>query len=188
MEFTLECKSRPEASKPRALRRDGLIPANLYGHKGAESMSLVLDKKEAITLLRSAKINNTLVDLKVADLDWNGKVLIREVQAHPWKRELHHISFFCPSGDKEVEVVVPLEVVGTSVGISQGGILEKTGTEVKVRCLPDRIPQTLEMDITNVDIGKTFAVGDLVLPEGVVVLDDPNKNLIGIAAPRKKDA
>ena len=187
MEVTLECKSRPETSKPRALRREGLIPANLYGYDGDKSMSLVLDKKEAINLLKKAAINNTLVDLNVADSDWNGKVLIREVQSHPWKRELHHISFFCPSGDKEVEVVVPLTIVGNSIGISQGGILEQTGTEVKVRCLPTSIPETLEMDITNIDIGKNFQVGDLNLPDGITVLDDPNKNLIGIAAPRKKD-
>ena len=106
MEITLECKSRPETSKPRALRREGFIPANLYGYKGAESMSLVLGKKEAINLLKKASVNNTLVDLVVSDADWKGKVLIREVQSHPWKRDLHHISFFCSSGDKEVEVVV----------------------------------------------------------------------------------
>ena len=186
MEITLECKSRPETSKPRALRREGFIPANLYGYKGAESMSLVLGKKEAINLLKKASVNNTLVDLVVSDADWKGKVLIREVQSHPWKRDLHHISFFCPSGDKEVEVVVPLKIVGKSIGISQGGILEQNATEVKVRCLPDRIPEHLDMDITNVDIGKNFQVRDLALAEGITVLDDPNKNLIGIAAPRKK--
>lgn len=187
MEITLECKSRPEGSKPRALRREGFIPANLYGHKGAESMSLVLGQKDAINLLKKASVNNTLVDLNVSDLDWQGKVLIREVQAHPWKRDLHHISFFCPSADKEVEVVVPLKIVGKSIGISQGGVLEQSGTRVKIRCLPDRILEFLEMDITNVDIGQRFQVRDLVLPEGLTVLDDPNKNLIGISAPRKKD-
>jgi large subunit ribosomal protein L25 len=187
MEVALECKCRSEeASNPRALRREGYLPANLYGHKGAESISLVLGEKDAINLLKKASVNNTLVNLTISDLDWNGKVLIREVQSHPWKRTLHHISFFCPSADKHVEVVVPLKIVGKSVGISQGGILEKSATEVKIRCLPDSIPSVLEMDITNVDIGKTFQVRDLVLSEGLTVLDDPNKNLIGISAPRKK--
>jgi large subunit ribosomal protein L25 len=186
MEITLECQSRPETSKPRALRREGWIPANLYGYKGAESMSLVLGQKDAINLLKKASVNNTLVDLTVADVNWNGKVLIREVQSHPWKRTLHHISFFCPSADKHVEVVVPLKITGKSIGIAQGGILEQSATQVKVRCLPDQIPEFLEMDITNVDIGKNFQVKDLVLSEGITVLDDPNKNLIGIAAPRKK--
>ncbi|BAQ65337.1 50S ribosomal protein L25/general stress protein Ctc [Geminocystis sp. NIES-3709] len=186
MEVTLECKTRPEGSKPRALRREGFIPANLYGHSGAEALSLVLTHKEAITLLKNASVNNTLVDLAIPELDWNGKVLIREVQTHPWKRNLHHISFFCPSGDNDVEVVVPLKIVGNSIGISQGGIMEQMVTQVKVRCLPTNIPEYLEMDISGVDIGKTFSVANLVLPEGIKVLDDPNKNIMGIVAPRKK--
>jgi len=186
MEVTLECKTRPEGSKPRALRREGFLPANLYGHNGEEAISLVLGHKEALSLLKKASINNTLVDMTIPELSWNGKVLIREVQSHPWKRTLHHISFFCPSGDNQVEVVVPLKIVGTSVGIKQGGIMEQMVTEVKVRCFPDNIPQFLEMDISHVDIGKTFQVADLVLPEGIKVEDDPNKNIIGIVAPRKK--
>ena len=64
--------------------------------------------------------------------------------------------------------------------------MEQMVTEVKVRCYPDNIPQFLEMDISKVDIGKTFQVADLVLSEGINVLDDPNKNIIGIVAPRKK--
>lgn len=186
MEVKLECKTRPEGSKPRALRREGVIPANLYGHNGAEAISLVLSHKEAITLLKNASVNNTLVDLAIPELEWNGKVLIREVQTHPWKRNLHHISFFCPSGDNDVEVVVPLKIVGSSIGISKGGIMEQMVTQVKVRCLPTNIPEYLEMDISGVDIGKTFSVANLVLSEGIKVLDDPNKNIMGIVAPRKK--
>ncbi len=186
MEITLECKQRPENSKPRALRRDGFIPASLYGYSGAESMSLVLSTKEALNLLKKAAVNNTLVDLKVPDADWNGKVLIREVQTHPWKRSINHISFFCPSGKNTVEVVVPLKIVGHSIGLSEGGILEQMVTEVKVRCFPSDIPEVLEVDITNVKIGGGFQVGDLTLPEGAKVEDDPNKTIISIAAPKKK--
>jgi large subunit ribosomal protein L25 len=186
MEITLECQKRPEGSKPRALRREGLIPANLYGYNGAEAMSLVLPTKEALSLLKKASVNNTLVDLKVSDSDWSGKVLIREVQTHPWKRNIHHISFFCPSGKNTVEVVVPLKIVGNSSGIAEGGILEQMVTEVKVRCFPTNIPEVLEMDITDLKIGGSFQVGDLTLPEGVKVEDDPNKTIISIAAPKKK--
>lgn len=186
MEVTLECKKRPDGSKPKALRRQGLIPANLYGHNGDQAESLVLSQKEAIALLKKASINNTLVDLSVPETSWSGKVLIREVQTHPWKRTLHHISFFSPSGDNDVEVVVPLKTTGNSIGISEGGILEQMVTEVKVRCHPTNIPEVLMMDITNINIGQGFQVGDLQLPEGVKVEDDPKKTIVSIAAPRKK--
>jgi large subunit ribosomal protein L25 len=83
MDVTVECQKRPEGSKPRALRRSGLIPAVLYGHKGAESIALTIGAKDAETLLKKATVNNTLVQVKIPDLSWSGKALIREVQTHP---------------------------------------------------------------------------------------------------------
>lgn len=94
MSITIECQKRPEGSKPNALRREGLIPATLYGHQGAESVSLTVKQKEAQTLLKQASVNQTVVEVQVPDLSWRGKALIREVQSHPWKREIYHLSFF----------------------------------------------------------------------------------------------
>ena len=94
MSVTIECQKRPEGINPRALRRQGLIPASLYGHKGTESLSLTVKEKDALTLLKQASVNETLVDVNISDLDWQGKAVIREVQSHPWKRTLYHLSFF----------------------------------------------------------------------------------------------
>jgi large subunit ribosomal protein L25 len=94
MSLTIECKKRPEGIKANALRRDGSIPANIYGHKGTESISLVVDAKDAVNLLKQAKVGETLVDVDIPELSWKGKAVIQEVQAHPWKRSLYHLSFF----------------------------------------------------------------------------------------------
>jgi large subunit ribosomal protein L25 len=94
MTISIECQTRAEGSKPRALRREGLIPASLYGHKGAESIALTVDAKAAQILLKTAKVNDTVVDVAIPDLSWNGKALIREAQLHPWKQTLYHLSFF----------------------------------------------------------------------------------------------
>lgn len=94
MTVTVECQKRPEGIKPNKLRREGFIPATLYGHNGSESISLTVKEKDAQNLLKQASVNQTLVDVNIPDLSWNGKVLIREVQAHPWKRNLYHLSFF----------------------------------------------------------------------------------------------
>lgn len=104
MSVSIECQKRPEKSNPRALRRAGLIPATLYGHNGAESISLTVDHKAATTLLRYAKVNETLVEVTIPDLSWQGKALIREIQAHPWKRNLYHLSFFYQANTAEDEV------------------------------------------------------------------------------------
>lgn len=94
MPLTIDCQKRPEGSKPRALRRDGKIPATLYGHNGTESIQLVVNAKEAEFLVRDAAVNKSVIDVSIPDLSWNGKAVLREVQTHPWKGALYHLSFF----------------------------------------------------------------------------------------------
>ena len=183
MKISVECQSRPEGSKPRALRREGLIPASLYGHDGANSVSLIIPAKEAQLLLRDAAINNTLIDLKVPDLSWKGKALIREVQAHPWKRTLHHLSFFTVSADRQVEIVVPVVLVGEAAGTQEGGIVEQIMTELNIICAADSIPESIEIDVTNFEVGSIMHVGEIILPKGSEVLDDPERTVISVVVP-----
>ena len=165
MNISVECKSRPEGSKPRALRREGLIPVALYGHDGANSVSLTIPAKEAQLLLRDAAVNNTLVDLNVPDISWKGKALIREVQAHPWKRTLHHLSFFTVSAKQQVEIVVPVILVGDAAGAKEGGIVEQIMTELNISCAADSIPESIEIDVSNFEIGSILHVGEIALPK-----------------------
>ncbi len=185
MELSLECQKRPEASKPRALRREGFIPAALYGHQGDESVSLILKKKDVETLLKKASVNNTLIDINVTDLPWNGKALIREVQTHPWKNNLvYHLSFFSIASQKIVEVSVPINLVGEAAGVKLGGIMEHLVNDITVQCPPDRIPESIDAEVSHLKVGQSLQVGDLVLPEGITVIDEPKKTICSIAASR----
>ncbi|MEM7772214.1 MAG: 50S ribosomal protein L25 [Cyanobacteria bacterium P01_A01_bin.37] len=97
MELSIECKVRPEASKARALRREGRIPAALYGHKGAESVSLTVDAKDAEVLLRKASVNKTPIQVTIPDYPgqpWSGTTILREIHTHPAWGHLYHLSFF----------------------------------------------------------------------------------------------
>lgn len=183
MNISVECKTRPEGSKPKALRREGLIPAALYGHQGAESMSLTMPAKEAQMLLRQASINNTLVELEIPDISWSGRAIIREVQAHPWKRTLYHLSFFAVSKGQVLTLVVPLELIGEAKGFEAGGILEQNVTELNISCAPINIPESIQIDITDFEVGTNLSVGDIVLPEGVTVLDDLEQTVFSIVLP-----
>ena len=184
MNISVECKSRPEGSKPRALRREGLIPAALYGHDGANSMSLVIPVKEAQTLLKNAAVNNTLVDLKVPDASWKGKALIREVQAHPWRKTLHHLSFFTVSADQQVQIVVPIVLVGEAAGSKEGGVVEQIMTELNISCSADSIPESIEIDISDFEVGSIMHVNEIVLPQGVdEVLDDLERTVVTVVVP-----
>ncbi|MFP4133871.1 MAG: 50S ribosomal protein L25/general stress protein Ctc [Halothece sp.] len=175
-----ECQTRPEASKPKALRREGLIPAAIYGHKGAESMSLVAKAKDVEMLLKKASVNNTLVDVEVSDQSWRGKALIREVQTHPWRPDIYHVSFFAVAGQESVEVVVPVSLNGEAEGVKEGGVLEQTITELTIQCPPDKIPEVIHIDVTEMPVGTTLHIADLKLPEGVSASDDPERTVLTI--------
>ncbi len=184
MNISVECKSRPEGSKPRALRREGLIPAALYGHDGANSMSLVIPAKEAQTLLKNAAVNNTLVDLKVPDASWKGKALIREVQAHPWRKTLHHLSFYTVSADQQVQIVVPIVLVGEAAGSKEGGVVEQIMTELNISCAADSIPESIEIDVSDFEVGSIMHINEIVLPQGVdEVLDDLERTVVTVVVP-----
>lgn len=186
MAVTVECQSRPEGSKSKALRRDGLIPAALYGHNGAESVSLTIEAKVAEKLLKEASINNTLVDLNVPELSWKGKTILREVQTHPWKpTNVYHISFFAVAAQDSLDLVVPLNFVGDAYGVKQeGGMLDLVITELPIQCAPDNIPESIEINVSDLKVGESLHVRELVLPPGVTPQVDPERTVVTILAPR----
>lgn len=184
MELTVDCQKRPEGSKPNALRRDGLIPAVVYGHNGAESISLAVKAKTVETLLKQATINNTLITLNVADLPWSGKTLLREVQTHPWKGNPYHLSFFALSAQESVEVEVNLNFVGEPVGVKlEGGILDLILTQLTVRCKPDSIPESIDVNVSELHMGDALHISELPLPEGAVALGNAGQVVACVVLP-----
>ena len=188
MSINVECKSRPENSKPRALRREGLIPGVLYGHNGTESLSLTMTSDHVTALLKKASLNNTLIDLNVTDLPWNGKVLLREVQSHPWKNNIFHVSFFSVATHGRLDITVPIKLIGESGGVKRGGLLEQLVTELQVQCQAAQIPESIDIDLSDLDVGAVIHVGQLNVPEGIAVMDDPDKIVLTIITSGKGEA
>ncbi|MFB8792898.1 MAG: 50S ribosomal protein L25/general stress protein Ctc [Microcoleus sp.] len=181
MELAVECQKRAEGSKPNALRRSGLIPAVLYGHKGSESISLTVNAKTVESLLKKRAVNNTLIDLSIPDLSWTGKTLLREVQVHPWKGFPYHLSFFAVGSQDSLEVELSLHFVGESVGVKLGGgILDTVLMQLAVKCKPDSIPQAIEVDISNLKVGDALHIHELILPPGVVAVGEPNQVVVSV--------
>jgi len=181
MEITVECQKRAEGSKPRALRREGLIPASLYGHKGTESMMLTVKAKTLEKLLKQAGVNSTVVDLNIPDLSWRGKTLLREVQIHPVKRWAYHVSFFALSEQASVEVEVPVHFVGEAPGVKvEGGVLDLVLMQLEIKCAPDNIPDAIEVDISGLHLKDILYVSELVLPAGIAVVGDPERAVASV--------
>ena len=185
MELSIECSKRTSDQKPKALRREGLLPAVLYGHDGAESVSLTVNAKEAEMLVRRASLNNTLIQVKVPDMPWSGQALLREVQTHPWKKSIYHLSFFSVASQDSVEVTVPLTYIGEAEGVkNSGGTLDTILTGIKIKCPPNAIPETIDIDISSLDVGHSLLLKDLVLPTGIVAAGDPDALVVNILSPK----
>ena len=167
----------------RALRRSGGLPAVLYG-RGEEVLPLELEEDIFRKFLR-AHGENVLINMEITG-HGTETVMVREVQRDSvMKRVLLHADFMRISLDEPVTAGVPVVLVGSSLGIREGGVLEFPLREVQLHCLPTLLPVEIEVDIGDMDINDTFYVGDLLeMIEGISVLDDPQTMIVAISPPR----
>lgn len=180
---TLTAKKRDVTGTGGAkrLRRDGWVPAVVYGHD-EESTNLKVEELQLRHLLQSISVDNTLVDLSVDD-DQTRKVLIREVQTHPWKSRILHVDFFHIQEDEEIRVAIPIRFQGSPLGVREsGGILQTNRNEIEVECLPGEIPEYFELDVTDLEIGDSLHVADLNTG-GVRPLEDLDATLCVVVPP-----
>ncbi len=168
----------------RKLRQAGRVPAVLYG-RDMEPVHLSVDAHDAELLFRSISVENTVIDLEVEGEKAPYPALVREVQTHPWKESLLHIDFLRIQKGVAVDVEVPIHLLGTPEGVrTHGGTLEQVIHELEVRCIPSKIPEAIEVDVSGLDVGDALHVSDLVVEEGVEILTDPDQTICAIAAPR----
>jgi large subunit ribosomal protein L25 len=181
---TLSATLRSESGKgaARALRRAGSVPAVIYGHK-REPMSLSVSTRELERLLERVATGTTVVELSI-----DGRVsrtLIREIQKHPFKKQLVHVDFQELVAGEMITVSVPLVIVGTSIGVrSFQGILDQTMRELEVEVDPSAIPNHIDVDVSALNIGDSIHVRDLNVPAGVRVLTDADASVVVVAAPK----
>ncbi len=164
----------------RALRRQGLIPGVVYGHNFGP-IPVQVELEELKRLLHHESIESMLIRMKL-----NGReetVMIKEIQRHPVTYDILHVDFHRVSLTEEVTTRVPIELVGESIGVKEGGILEFLLRELEIKCLPTEIPEHITIDVSRMRIGDSLRVGDLELKEGITVLDDPDTVIVLIAAP-----
>lgn len=184
---TLAASHREITGKAVArLRRIGQLPAVVYGH-GLESRSVTLDAHEFELLQRTAG-PNTLINLSV-DGKKAAPVLVHGVQRNPVDRRMLHVDLFAVRMTEELTVDVPLVTVGESYAIEKlGGTLLRVLEHVKVRALPDHLPQAIDVPIDSlIDFEATVHVRDLTIPSDVALLTDPDEIVARVQAPRVEE-
>ncbi|MFO0676092.1 MAG: 50S ribosomal protein L25 [Polyangiaceae bacterium] len=173
-------------SEARRLRAQAQIPAVAYG-KAFPSTTLAVAPKDVLGVLKSDHGQNSVIELEYGA----GKkmlAMIRDFSVHPVKRSLEHVDFVEVKLDQPVDVQIPLVPLGKPVGVTQGGIIRQVYRTLPVRCLPDRIPLKIEIDIAHLKLNEAVATQDLKLAEGVTVRLAPEQTIVSIVAPEKERA
>ncbi len=171
--FTLEAEPRENAGKgaSRRLRREGLVPAVIYGGD-KPPMPVTMNHNEVDKSLASEAFYSHILTLKIKGAE--EQAIIKDVQRHPYRRAVLHLDFQRVLADQEISVNVPLHFLGEDVCIgvkNSGGTVSHVQSEVEVQCLPKDLPEYLEVDVSQLDIGDSVHLSDVVVPEGVTITE-----------------
>lgn len=165
------------------LRRTGQIPAICYG-KELAATQVAVSPKALIEVLKTPHGKNAVIELAIEGGE-KLTVMVRDYDYHPISRELVHADFVQVKLDQPVDVQIPLRTTGKSKGVAAGGIVQQVFRTIPVRCLPERIPAMVEIDVTELDVGEGLHANQIPLPEGVKVLLPEGQTVVVVAAPDK---
>jgi large subunit ribosomal protein L25 len=188
-QVSLAADSRTNVGKgaARSLRREGKVPAVIYGH-GRAPLALSLDHKAVGRLLDVIGGEAALVDLSI-DGAASGQVIVREVQRNPVKRsEVIHLDLYAVVAGEPITVEVPVHIVGVSDGVRNfGGVLDFHHHRLTVKCLPRHLPEHIEIDVTPLGVGDSIHVRDITVANAEV-MHEADTVIVGVLAGRVEEA
>lgn len=192
-DFTLNAETRDEHGRrnSRRMRRTGYIPAVVYGG-GEAAQSISLEHREIARLIQDERAFSHIISLKMKD-GKSQNVIIRDLQMHPFKLLIQHVDFQRAKAGQTMHVHVPLHYLGEEqcVGVKLGGgQLHHILVEIEVAAPADRLPEFIEVDVSQLDKGQTLHLSDLKLPEGISIpalLHGDDKAVVNVSAPRGAD-
>ncbi len=184
LELTATKRDRSGKGAARSVRREQEVPAVLYGPK-TEAMSLKVSAKQLERLLKGTGGESKLLNLKIEDggsADAR-QVLIREVQVHPYRRRFLHVDFYEVPLDQPIVIEVPVELVGDCIGVQKGGELNLIRRTLSVRCLPNQIPESVQVNVSKLDLGQVLHVEELGAQVNFELVDDKTVGIVNVEAP-----
>jgi len=190
-EIILEIQSREEIGKGKVkdLREKGFIPAVIYA-EGKKSLPVKISHRQLWQLIHQHRLEAMVINLRMQeDKKQKGKpCLIKEIQYDPVKGDIIHVDFNEISLTKVIKVNVPVVAKGEPAGVKQeGGSLEHILWEIEVECLPTDIPKDIEIDVSQLKIGDSIHIKDVVFPSNVKVLNSPDAIIFSVSAPIKEE-
>lgn len=184
-EYKIEVEKRELSSKKsyvKELRADGNVPGVYYSHDSKESIPFMVSIKNLREAMKS--------DSQVYKINVGGKsrdVIMKSIQYHPLTEDILHIDLYGVKMDAKVNVKVPIVLIGQSIGVKEGGVLNQSMTEIEVACLPANIPQDIEVDISNLNLGDTLRIENINFSDDLDILGDETMLIASVVAPAKQD-
>lgn len=186
IELTVERRStrgKNEARRTRAARK---IPAVVYG-AGKETVPITVDTRALSDAFRGGAGENSIFLLKLQGSEQSRHAMIKDFQRDPVTRRPVHLDFVRVLMDTKIRVGVTIEVVGVARGVkTDGGILDFVTREIEIECLPGNIPEHLPVDVSDLGIGDALRVSAITAPEGVTILEDPERVVVHVAHPAQE--
>jgi len=181
----LKAKPRPDVGRSavRKLKARGFIPAVIYGGND-KPLPLQVSARDVNAMMSQASGENVLVELQIGDDGQSRTALVQEVQHSPVRGEIRHVDFHAISMDQMIQAEVPLEPVGTPVGVKTfGGLLEQSLRALAIECLPGDLPDRITVDVSQLNIGDAIHVRDIQLPQGVTAKVQVDLTAFSVVAP-----
>jgi large subunit ribosomal protein L25 len=170
----------------RRLRRAGYIPGVIYGH-GQAATPIAVEPHVLREALSGDATTHTVLDVAIEGTNGTRKAIVKQFDLHPTKGSMTHIDLQEIRLDETIETVVSIQLEGEPKGVKAGGVLDESTREVTVKGRVADIPEYLTLDISEMDVNDTARVGDLQVPDTIVVIDDPDEVLCSVLPPRKSD-
>ena len=171
----------------RVLRRQGRIPAILYGPK-TDPIMLSIDNKEFEQIVKKASIGSALLKLEIKNGQTDARsAMVKELQTHPVTGQFLHVDFYEVELTRKINAMVPVTITGKSQGVEDGGILQIVRRELEVFCLPTAIPEAIEVDISELEIGGSIHVKEIALPGDIELPEDVDFTVITVLAPKVEE-
>ena len=165
----------------RKLRQAGQLPAILYGTKTDEPIALALNTTEFV--LKMNEMGQALIELTLkGDTEETKTVMLKEVQSDPVSRKPLHVDFYEVDMKQTITVDVPVVTVGKAQGEEEGGMIQMIRRELTVTCLPTDIPESIEVDVTELTMGDSLHLSEVKLPEGVEVISEADFTVLTIVS------
>ncbi len=180
---------RPKIGKEvtKKIRKEGFIPAVIYSKDYNISVKLPHETMHALGQIHFSE--STVIDMEIEGMEKKETipVLIKDIQYNPLTEEVIHIDFVKVSLEERIRVNVPIELKGECKGVKEGGILEQMLWEIEIEALPLEIPEKIELDVSNLEIGHSIHIRDLTLSPGIRVFEDPQATIVTVVAKEEEE-